>query len=387
MSSPRKASKSRLFDEPEHKIIARAESQRQAAMLKFQHSLRSQEVKVEQMVNDHKKSQRDKARELEYQKAKSEQDIIKQRSMEITKTCVVQAKVHAAQSKEQLEKWIQNRNKELHDEAEALRSMIEAAHTAQISEDKTKIAEITAENIARKQEFAERRQKRELQEAKERRSVQQAVADERVANKALEAASQKTRKDALNTAKAAARENRDKALAKEADRKRAQKTREEAERAERREQATAQRKLAQAEFERRKKEFTDNKRAREVAAEHAKQAQLRKMEIERTQREATKAEMLKLQRESVRAMQAEKEQAKMAKEAEAAERRRFQAESIAKRDAMMQQRKEKERAMKAKQKAEAKKLNDDLAAKFQQQMADAQALAERKIKNIKKGLG
>ena len=61
----------------------------------------------------------------------------------------------------------------MHDEAEALRSMIEAAHTAQISEDKTKIAEITAENIARKQEFAERRQKRELQEAKERRSVQQ----------------------------------------------------------------------------------------------------------------------------------------------------------------------------------------------------------------------
>ena len=44
----------------------------------------------------------------------------------------------------------------------------------------------------------------------------QAVADECVVNKVLEATSQKTRKDALDTAKAAARENRDKALAKEA---------------------------------------------------------------------------------------------------------------------------------------------------------------------------
>ena len=81
--------------------------------------------------------------------------------------------MQAAESKEQLEKWIQARNKELHDEAEALRSMIETAHSAQLSEDQTKIAEITAENIARKQEFNLRRLKREEQEAKERLSLQQ----------------------------------------------------------------------------------------------------------------------------------------------------------------------------------------------------------------------
>jgi hypothetical protein len=84
--------------------------------------------------------------------------------MKAAKANVKQAKAEHEESVTHRQEYVRTRNAYLKQEADELRDMVAASTAAQLTEDKEKIARITAENSKRREEFRVAREKREAEE-------------------------------------------------------------------------------------------------------------------------------------------------------------------------------------------------------------------------------